>query len=315
MDYAISFDGKIGLKELGNWRNILDLSECFLLSKESNKILSLTREFMSKYQIPGWDLIKHNGFFRYVVIREGKFTNERMINYVTYKGFFKYVNELINMLTSENLITSFVWSINATVTDVSYGSEIRFLWGKDHLSEKINEYKFYIHPNAFFQTNSYQTPKLVEIVKNFSSGGKVLLDLYCGVGLFAISLSPMYNEVYGIEVEENAVNSGNISLDWNGVSNVEYSIGRVEDLITLYEDLDVDTVVLDPPRPGVSKKVIKSLIRMKPREIIYVSCNPESMFRDISGLMSEYYIENHIQPIDMFPHTPHVEVIVKLVRK
>lgn len=313
MDYAISYDGKVGLKELGNWSKILDLKECYLMSQESVKIMDITREFMIKYNIPGWDLIKHEGFLRYVVVREGKYTGERMVNYITWNKFFKYIDNLVNRLKDNNLITSFVWGINPTVTDVSVGKDLRFIWGKDHITEKINNFIFHIHPNAFFQTNSYQTMTLVNIVKSLASGGNKLLDLYCGVGLFSVFLAELYNEVIGIEVEDHAIYSGNISLKWNDISNIKYICGKVEDFLHLYKD--VDTVIVDPPRPGMSNKVIKKLIQLSPKEIIYVSCNPDSMMRDISMLREKYVIDNIVYPIDMFPHTSHIEVITRLAIK
>jgi len=315
MDYAISYDGKVGLKEYGSWSKILDLTECYLMSEESTKIMQETRDFMSEYKVPGWDLFKHEGFLRYVVIREGKFTGDRMVNYITWSKQFKYLDELVNKLTSKNLITSFVWGINPTITDVSVAKDLRFIWGKDHLTEKIESYTFHVHPNAFFQTNSFQTITLAKLVRKLASGGRELLDLYSGVGLFSVFLSDMYDNVTGIEVEESAVNSGKISLKWNGVSNVNYVASRVEDVVNLYEDREIDTVIIDPPRPGMARKVVNSILRMSPKEIIYVSCNPDTMMRDTSWLCESYSIEDPIYPIDMFPHTPHVEVVARLVRK
>ena len=309
MDYAVSYDGKIGLKELGSWRNILDIDECFLLSPHSNEILSLIREFMRLHNIKGWDLIKHTGMIRYVVIREGKFTNERLVNIITYQRTFKHLEKLRDDIVKKGLITSLVWGINPEITDISIAKELRFIWGKDHLTEKINNYTFHIHPNAFFQTNSYQTINLVkEVVENCIQGNKAL-DLYSGVGLFSLFISEYFNEVIGIEVEETSVMSAEINLKWNNINNVRFLVGRAEDLINIIHDIDM--VVIDPPRPGMSYKVIRGLKRLSPKRIIYVSCNPDSMMRDIS-LLSEYKLAYPVKPIDLFPQTPHIEAVAIL---
>lgn len=309
MDYAISYDGKIGLKEYGSWSNILNLSECLLLSKEANLIMETTRTFMKKYGILGWDLFKHVGFLRYIVIREGKFTGDRLLNIITYTDKFRYLSEFIKMLTEENLVSSIVWGINPTVTDVSTAKILRYIWGKDHLTEKVGKYIFHIHPNAFFQTNSYLAKIMVDYVISKAGRGNKVLDLYSGVGLFSIFLSENFDEVYGIEVEESAVQSANITLKWNDISNVKYIHGKAEERVQGLEDIDV--IVLDPPRPGISGKVRKDILKLSPERVIYVSCNPDTMMRDIS-LMKGYKVVNKIQPIDLFPHTPHVEVIACL---
>jgi|Deesub1362B_J571_1020462.scaffolds.fasta_scaffold00023_43 23S rRNA (uracil-5-)-methyltransferase RumA len=312
MDYAISYDGKVGLKRYGSWSEVIDLYECYLMSPEAVKIMDITRDFMGKHGIPGWDLFKHYGLLRYIVIREGKFTGDRMAIYITYRGVMRHIESLLESLSSEGIVTSIVWGINPTITDISIGKDLRFLWGEDHLTEEIKGLRFHIHPNAFFQTNSYQTIRLVEEVDRYIDGGGLLLDVYSGVGLFSLSYSNKFKEVLGIEVEEESIYSGEISLKWNNISNVRFIRGRAEDVLPRLND-DVDTVILDPPRPGITKKVRRNIEGIRPRKIIYVSCNPDTMMRDISYIEG-YKLSLPIQPIDLFPHTPHIESIAVLER-
>lgn len=310
MDYAISYNGEVGLRRYGTWWEIVDLMECHLLSEKTGILLDIMRHFMERRGIRGWDNMKHHGFLRYMVIREGKFTNERMINIVTYKGAFKFVDELID--SYRDLATSIVWSINPTISDISVGSEIRYLYGEDHLEEEIGGYRFYIHPNVFFQTNSYQTVNLVELVKRFSGSGSRLLDIYAGLGLFSIALSSEYDSILAIEMEEASVYSGKISMKLNDVYNIKYLMGRAEDMLWKV-DSDIETIILDPPRPGISARVRKGIEALGPSRIVYVSCNPDTMIRDIS-MLKGYSIREGIKALDMFPHTPHVESVALLER-
>ncbi|PCN51065.1 23S rRNA (uracil(1939)-C(5))-methyltransferase RlmD [Candidatus Geothermarchaeota archaeon ex4572_27] len=309
MDYAISHDGKVGLKEYGSWSRIHDLSECYLLSPEAVEVIAATREFMRRRGVPGWDLVRHEGFLRYVVIREGKFTGDRLVNIVTYQGQFRYLDELVSELSSRGRATGVIWGINPTITDVSVARDLRPIWGKDHLTEKVRSITFHVHPNAFFQTNSYMVPRLVEEVVKGAEGGRRAADLYSGVGLFSVFLSEAFDEVVGVEAEEAAVYSANITLEWNGISNVRYVAGRVEEAAAMVGE--ADTVVIDPPRPGMSTKAIRAVKSISPKRIVYVSCNPDSMMRDIS-MFKGYRLAGPVQPLDMFPHTPHVELVAVL---
>ncbi len=310
MDYSISYDGKIGLKKYGSWKEIVDIEECFLLSEEGNKIIKIVKDIISKSNIPGWDLIKHEGLLRYLIIREGKFTKERMVYFIVGKDDFKKLEEIKNALISENVATSIVYGINSSPIDVSFAKNIVFAFGNDHLKEKINDIIFHIHPNAFFQSNSYLASRLAEEVIKRARDGYRALDLYSGVGFFTLFLSKSFKEVIGIEAEEEAIKSANINAKLNEISNVKFIAAKVED-IEKFENVDV--IIIDPPRQGMTRKARKAILNINPKRIIYVSCNPESMARDISK-MKGYKISEPIQPIDMFPQTPHIELVATLER-
>ena len=315
MDYPVGLvDGNpaVGLKMAGRWDVLVPLDECFLLSEKAVEIIHIVRDFMMEKDIEAYDIFRHEGLVRYVVIREGKFTGDRLISIVTSDNPFPYLDELVSEL--KNYATGIIWSINPTLTDISIGREIRPLYGKDYLEEDIRGVKYHIHPNAFFQTNSYQTVNMVEIVREMASGGGLLMDLYSGVGLFSLQLRDLYNDVLAVEVDEYSTYSAEINIG-RVDGNITIYKGRVEDVLPLYVDSKPDTVIVDPPRPGLSRSVKQDLLRLLPNEIIYVSCNPETIARDIKYLSKEYKVEGDVKLIDMFPHTPHIELIAKLVRR
>ncbi len=315
MDYPVGIRDDqpiIGLKVAGRWDLIVELDECLLMSRESVEIIKLIEEFMARRNIVPYDIFFHKGFMKYIVIREGKFTGERLTILVTNLGSFPYIDELIDILSP--YVTGIVWSINPKVADLSVGEEIRPLYGNDFLNEKIRGFTFYIHPNAFFQTNSYQAEKLVDIIYKLSAGGDYLLDLYSGVGLFSIILSEKYNHVIGVENDEHSIYSANINMEKSGFGNIEFIENAVENILSGPKHTPT-TVIIDPPRPGMSLEAKRNILGLKPREIIYVSCNPGTMARDIKMLSEKYTVADSVQPIDMFPQTPHIESVARLILK
>ncbi len=316
MDYPVGVrDGKpvIGLKALGRWDYVVDLEECFLMSSESVEVIHRVEEHMERYGLEPYDVIKQRGFLRYVVVREGKFTGDRLINFITFKpGGFIGIDKLVENLS--DLATGIVWSVNEGLADVSVGKDIRPVYGRDYLTEEIGGVKFYIHPNAFFQTNSYQAQRLVELARRYSSGGETLLDVYSGVGLFTYTLMDKYGSVVSIEVDEYAVYSSERVREWLDASNVTLINEKAEDRLPRIMGR-IDTLVVDPPRPGLSKEVKEAVLKAMPDEILYFSCNPLSMARDLEYLSKGYRVSDGLYLIDMFPHTPHIELFARLEQR
>ena len=313
MDYVVGLNLEVGLREPEKWFRITDIDECHLLSEKGNEFLNVFKDFIRKRKIPAFNAKKKEGFLRYIVLREGKFTSERLINIVSYTGEFNGLSDLTQTLASLGA-TSIYWSINPRVTDVSYGEEARKIYGSKYLKERIEEYIFNIHPNSFFQTNSYQARNLVRIAQrllDFKTSDK-LLDLYCETGLFGISLHGYVDEVIGLEMDPYAIECANLNAKINEARNISFIKGEAESLQSYIDKTDL--VIVDPPRPGLHPKVISSLLNLRPREILYFSCNPITMARDIALLSKKYVIEDKVYLVDMFPHTPHVEAIAKLVK-
>lgn len=299
----------IGLKQLGRWDTVIDLEECFLMSEDAIDILDIVRRHMKRFSIEPYDIIRQKGFLRYVVIREGKFTGDRLLNLVTKSGGFIGLDKLIDDL--KGLVTGIVWSINDRLTDVSIGDDIRAVYGRDYLTEEINGLKYYIHPNSFFQTNSYQAVNMVKLARKYSSGGSLLIDVYSGVGLFTYSLMDKYDRILSIEIDKYAIYSSEYVKDWLKAGNVYIINDSAEERLGKI-GAKIDTLVVDPPRPGLSKKVKDAILNKDINEILYFSCNPLSFARDIKILMKRYRVSDKIILIDMFPHTPHIELFTRL---
>lgn len=311
MDYVVGPGGVLGLKEPGRWDRILDLDVCFLLSEDAVEIMKRFREFMRDTKLPAWDNRSHQGFFRYLVIREGKFTGERMVTVVTAEGTLP-AEDLVRRISP--LATTIYWGVNPKITDLSISERLTLLHGKPHLEEKLGDFRFKIHPNVFFQTNSGGAAKLIDIVREFAAAGRTetIFDLYCGVGTFAISLSGLAKEVHGVELDAVAIALAEENAAANGVRNASFRAEPAEKSELLARTFDL--VIVDPPRSGLHPKVLETLLQSLPSRIIYVSCNPTALARDLAALQRSYAVQG-IRAIDLFPHTPHVETVVLLEKK
>ena len=302
IDVVISTRG-IGFRRRGTWWDAVDIEWCPVFGESSGRVLRSLREFIEDFRPSLYEIRGSEGFLRYIVIREGKFTGELMVNLVTSEGelpqkfpeYFDYA-------------TSVYWSVNRTSSDVSYG-EIERFWGSEFIREKLDDVTYLIHPNSFFQTNSHQAVTLVRKVAELVDGGKVL-DLYSGVGTFGIYLAKRGLDVEGIEVNPFAVEMARKNVELNGV-DATFRVGEDKDVENLSE---YETIIVDPPRAGLHPKLIKKILKDKPQSIVYVSCNPKTLKANLDELAGIYSLETAVG-IDMFPHTPHVETVVKLKLK
>ncbi|AMQ19518.1 23S rRNA (uracil(1939)-C(5))-methyltransferase RlmD [Thermococcus peptonophilus] len=299
IDVVISTGG-IGFRRYGTWWDVVNIEECPVFGKTSRKVLKSLREFIEDEKPTLYEIRENKGLLRYIVMREGKFTGELMVNLVTSEGelpesfpeYFPYA-------------TSIYWSVNRTESDVSYGDVERY-WGEPFIREKIDDVTYLVHPNSFFQTNSYQAVNLVRKVAELVEGEKVL-DLYSGVGTFGIYLAKRGFKVEGIEINPFAVEMAKKNAQINGV-DAEFRVGEDKDVDNLSE---YDTVVVDPPRAGLHPKLVRKILKDRPETLVYVSCNPKTLSQNLKELSESYKIEEAVG-LDMFPHTPHVEAVLKL---
>lgn len=301
IDVVISTKG-IGFRRYGTWWDVVDIDRCPVFGEVSSRVLKSLREFIEDFNLSLYDIKKDEGFLRYIVIREGKFTGEIMINLVTKEG--KLPDEFPSYFP---YATSVYWSVNRTRSDVSYGDVERF-WGQEFIREKLGDVIYLIHPNSFFQTNSYQAVNLVKKVSELVEGERVL-DLYSGVGTFGVYLAKRGFKVEGVEVNPFAVEMANRNARLNNVS-ATFKVGMDRDIENLS---NYDTVIVDPPRAGLHPKLVQKILKDAPETLIYVSCNPKTLARDIRMLTKRYRLKFALG-LDMFPHTPHVETITLLKR-
>jgi len=301
IDIVITPKG-IGFRQFGSWWRVFDLNDCPVFGPRAGKAVAALREFISDYSLQPYDLKTHEGVLRYIVLREGKNTGEFMVNLVTAEG------ELPDP-TPYFSAHSVYHSVNSTLSDVSYGDPVRF-WGKEYITERLNDVQYLIHPNSFFQTNTYQAENLVRFVAEYVDGENIL-DLYSGVGTFSVYLAKRGFAVSGIEINPFSVDLARKNAELNGVSDrATFVVGKDSDVSDFR---DYDTVILDPPRAGLHPKLAQRLVERGPDTIVYVSCNPRTYKRDLDVLSSAYRLEE-IRGLDMFPHTPHVE-LVSLLRR
>ena len=309
MDYVVGANGELGLKALGQWWNVLDLSTCFLPSPEAIEVMSRFRAWMLGNHITPWNNQTHSGFARYLVIREGKRTGERMVMVVTAPGELPGREALVAAL--EPLATSILWGINPRITDLSIADTITVLHGSEELHERLENLTFSIPPNAFFQTNTLMAERLVETVREFAAptSTDLLVDLYCGVGVFGIALAREANRVIGVESDPSAIPVAQRNAEANGVTNTKFILATSESWQFPVDPIDV--LIVDPPRAGLHPRVIQKILALQPHRIVYVSCNPTALARDLKPLLPKYACDS-IRCLDLFPHTPHVETVVRL---
>jgi 23S rRNA (uracil1939-C5)-methyltransferase len=307
----------LGLHPRGRYDQVFDLKECFLQSELSNQIINWTEQFFREKKTPVYDLKEHQGFLRYLAIKEARNTSEVMVNLVTNKGDFPYQEEFAKgLLEKYPQVTSVIRNINSRLATIAVGQEEVLLAGKDYITEKVGDFSFDLSANSFFQTNSFQVEKLYNVVKDFADlkAEENVLDLYCGIGTISIFLSSQAKKVIGVESLSQSVEDAQKNALKNKVSNCEFVCGEAKkvlsELITRGEKFDL--VIVDPPRAGLHPDVVEYLSDIKIEKLIYVSCNPATLARDLKLFSEKGYKIEQVQPVDMFPHTPHIETVVKL---
>lgn len=312
MDFAFGPEGQLGLKAAGRWNRYIDLTTCLLLSEDADTLRKHVAEWARSSEVAFWNPKTHEGYFRYLVIREGKRTGERLAMLVTSEGELPDAEGFMKAV--EGLTTSVYHGINPTITDLSIAQKLRLLSGEELLHEEVGGIRYAIHPNAFFQTNTAMAEKLQEHVRTLvkSKPHERLLDLYCGSGFFALSLANDVTDVLGIELDTASIEMARENARKNGLMNTRFRAEAAEVLSWKVERPDV--VILDPPRAGLHPKVIATLLAHLPPRIIYVSCNPLALARDLEALTQEYRAEEP-RAFDLFPQTMHIETVIHLIKK
>ncbi len=303
---------------------VLDIHKCWLQSELSNKILNFTRSFFKSKNESIYSIKNHEGFLRYLIIRQSANTKDLMVNLITSTENDNLIKEYADTL-AKNIpeVTTLVNSIATTKAQAAISDYSNILYGKGYIEEKIGKYKFKITPNSFFQTNSLQCEKLFDVISMLAEFSKDenILDLYCGSGAISLYISEYVNKVTGIELNKESINMAKENAEINKVTNCEFEASDVKEYlisevpvktgISYSNRAFFDTIILDPPRSGIHPKAAEYLLQYEPKKIIYVSCNPATQARDIK-LLSEKYGITAIQPVDMFPHTMHIENVVSL---
>lgn len=302
--------------------NIIDVEECHIQDEVGDKVLQITRKWIERYHIKLYiedGEYNPSGILRHIMIRKGFTTNEVMVVIITNGEKLPHKEEWIEELkASIEGLTSIIQNVNNKVTNVIMGQQCITLWGKDTISDYIGEFKFDISPLSFFQVNPVQTEVLYSKALEYAdlSGNEVVFDAYCGAGTISLFLSKKAKKVYGVEIVPEAIENAKENARNNNVSNAEFFVGESETVIPqlINKGIKPDVVVVDPPRKGCEESLLHAIAEAAPRRIVYVSCDPSTLARDLNILDGLGYKAEKVQPVDMFPMTGHVECVVLMSR-
>ena len=309
----------LGFHMAGRFDRILDITECHLQPDPSNAIRNNLRMFALKHKLPFYDPVEHEGFMRNVMIRTSN-TGGIMVVVQFARPRHEDIELVLNHLKeSFPQISSLQYIINSKLNDTIYDQEVICYHGQPFIEEEMEGLKFRISAKSFFQTNSEQAYTLYKFTREFAglSGNEVVYDLYTGTGTIAQFIAKNAAKVVGIESVPEAIEDAKANAERNGLSNLSFFAGDMRKILTaefIAENGQPEVVITDPPRAGMHPDVVNTLLAAAPQRIVYVSCNPATQARDLQ-LMSEAYEVKIVQPVDMFPHTHHIENIVLLERK
>lgn len=300
--------------------NIVPANECVTGKKYCKPIMDTIIDFMKEKGLEPYDELTHKGIVRHVFLRDSAFSGEIMVVIVINAESLPCSDEFVQkLLQTERNISGILLNINRKKTNLILGEKNVVLYGKDYITDRIGNLKFKISPQSFFQINSVQTEKLYNLALEAAGDLKdsTVFDLYCGTGTISLFMAQKAKKVYGIEIIDEAVKNSIENAINNGIENAEFYSGAVEDIIEdLYNDgVRADVVVLDPPRKGSDKKTLDIIKNLSPSKIVYVSCDPATLARDLKYLTEDGFEVRGVVPVDMFPQTRHVECVCALQRR
>lgn len=298
---------------------VIDIEECYLMNEVNNRIRNTVRAFALEHNLSFYDIRQHTGWLRNLIIRlttTGELMVNVCLNYDEEADRKKLFDHLLQRVPE---ITALLYTINPKWNDSIYDLTPQVYFGKGYATERLEEFEFRISPKSFFQTNTKQAEKLYTVTREFAglTGNEIVYDLYCGTGSIGIFVSKQAKKIIGVEVIEEAIVDAKLNAELNNITHAEFFAG---DVIKICNDEFFathgrpDVVITDPPRAGMHEKLVNKLLEMEAPKIVYVSCNTATQARDL-GLLSEKYSIEKIQPVDMFPHTHHIECVVLLKLK
>jgi 23S rRNA (uracil1939-C5)-methyltransferase len=306
----------LGLHAPGTFFKVLDIDECHLQPELGNHILNDIRQYIKISNVPVYGLKSHEGFWRFVMLRHSVFYNTWMVNIITSSEDIETVGPLADLLMEKYPeVVSVVNNITSRKSSVAIGEYEILLKGEKVLKDRMGAYEFEISSNSFFQTNTRSAALLYDKVKEYAalSGTEHVLDLYSGTGTIPIWLSDSAKKITGLEIVESAVQDAKKNCHNHGIDNCTFLLGDIKDVLAGVGEKP-DIMIIDPPRVGMHKDVVAQVLDMAPEKIVYVSCNPATLARDLN-MIKDVYEVLEVQPVDMFPHTYHIESVARLRRK
>ena len=309
----------LGFHIPGMWSKILDIKKCWLQKDPSNDIRLEVKNYANKNSLEFFNPVEQSGFLRTLMIRTTT-TGEVMVLIQFYKEQKTERENLLNHLKEKfPQITSLLYAINPKGNDSVYDLNIKVFAGQDHITEVMEDLKFKIGPKSFYQTNPIQAYELYKVTRDFAelTGEELVYDLYTGTGTIAQFVSKKAKKVVGVESVQEAIDAAKANAKANGIENCDFYCGDMKDIFTkefVQQNGTPDVIITDPPRDGMHPKVVENILNIKPKRVVYVSCNSATQARDLALMKGDYNIVK-IQPVDMFPQTYHVENVVLLERK
>jgi len=309
----------IGLHQADRYDVVLDIERCLLQSETMNGLLDELRVQAGARRLPVYDQDSGEGLLRFATVREGRRTAEAMVNIVAATPDVEALTPVAEGLrTRVPSVASVVLNVNAKKAAVAVGTEEHLLLGRDHIRESLGGLTFQVSANSFFQTNTVQAERLFAVVEAACEldGHETVMDLYSGTGAISLLLARRSRWVYGVEVSAAAIADAVRNARANGIENCTFLPGEVRHVLpTLMRDgVRPDVVVADPPRAGFHPKALHALATLAPVRLVYVSCNPSTLARDVGDLVRQGYQLEWVEPVDMFPQTPHIEAVARLRR-
>lgn len=315
-DTVLPVQPALGFHAPGLFDKVVEINQCYLQQEPTNKLLQVLRKYTEKHNLPYYDYRAHTGWLRNVVLRVAR-TGEILVNIIIqHEDKSKRIALLDHLLKEIPEITTLHYTINPKVNDSIHDLDVITYFGKGYIEETLEDFRFKISPKSFFQTNTYQAENLYRFTREFAglTGNETLYDLYCGTGSIGIFCSKSAKKVIGIELVADAIEDAKINAAANGLNHCMFYAGDVADICTddFFETHGrPDVIITDPPRAGMHEKLVQQLLRIKAPKVVYVSCNPATQARDLQ-LLNETYKVTRLQPVDMFPHTHHIENVALL---
>ncbi|OMP68036.1 23S rRNA (uracil(1939)-C(5))-methyltransferase RlmD [Domibacillus epiphyticus] len=296
---------------------IIDMNECLIQHEQSDEIIQKVKDVCAANGVMPYDEKRHKGVIRHVMARIGYQTGEKMAVLITRTADLPNKEAIIKGIRDAVPgITSIVQNVNPDKTNVIFGNQTRTLYGEDVIYDTIGDVKFAISARSFYQVNPVQTEVLYGKALEYAelTGNEVVIDAYCGIGTISLFLAKKAKEVYGVEIVPQAIEDAKKNAELNGIKNAAFEAGKAEEVIPAWHKQGIrpDVIVVDPPRKGCDEALLQTILDMKPKRVVYVSCNPGTLARDLRTLEDGGYKTREVQPVDMFPQTVHVEAVAVL---
>lgn len=316
--YPVS-NGKIGFYA-DRSHDLIENEICYIQDEITDKLAKRAFELLKEHKNTCYDEKTQKGILRHIMVRIGKNTDELMLVLITTNKEITGMDKIVSQLIKEfpNLV-SIIQNINDEDTNVIMGKECKTIYGEDYIVDKLGEYNFKISPLSFYQVNPVQTEILYNVAKDFAelNENDIVYDLYCGIGTISIFIADHVKKVYGVEIVEEAIEDAKMNARINEINNVHFYAGAAEKLIPeMYKKgMTADVVFVDPPRKGCDENLLNTIVEMEPKKVVYISCNPATLGRDLKYLTENGFEIKKVQPVDMFPMTGHVETVALICRK